>query len=176
MSDIQENKNVRSVNDQFVQIDWAYRNNSMKASCRTNVVIAAYTTAQDRLPFRRLSSVIMDQDYNYSKSVSKQVLVTSDPVFVHRNVIDGRYLGKKPDNYIILACLVTILNPIIGPIAILFSTLSNKSYRNGDLKYALKWSNYSFTASILTFCVSALLYVAIGFALSPLGIKGGHAP
>jgi len=48
-SDQQEIKNVRFINDEAVQLDWAYNNDFIEASCRTNVVVAAYTTAQARL-------------------------------------------------------------------------------------------------------------------------------
>lgn len=48
-SDQQDIKNIRFVNDQAVQIDWAYHADFVEPSCRTNVVIAAYTTAQARI-------------------------------------------------------------------------------------------------------------------------------
>ena len=48
-SDEQDIKNVRLINDQFVQIDWVYNDDFIQASSLTNVVIAAYTTAQARL-------------------------------------------------------------------------------------------------------------------------------
>ncbi|XP_052779212.1 uncharacterized protein LOC128216636 [Mya arenaria] len=48
-SDQQEIKNIRFVNEETVQLDWAYNDDFIEASSRTNVVIAAYTTAQARI-------------------------------------------------------------------------------------------------------------------------------
>jgi hypothetical protein len=48
-SDQQEVKNVRFINDEAVQLDWAYTSDFIESSCRTNVIVAAYTTAQARL-------------------------------------------------------------------------------------------------------------------------------
>lgn len=48
-SDQQEVKNVRFINDQAVQIDWIHNTDFVEPSSRTNVIIAAYTTAQARL-------------------------------------------------------------------------------------------------------------------------------
>ena len=48
-SDQQEVKNVRFINDNSVQLDWVYSNDFVEATSRTNVIIAAYTTAQARL-------------------------------------------------------------------------------------------------------------------------------
>ncbi|XP_060558044.1 uncharacterized protein LOC132718360 [Ruditapes philippinarum] len=48
-SDQQEIKNVRFINDEAVQLDWAYNTDFIETSGRTNVVVAAYTTAQARL-------------------------------------------------------------------------------------------------------------------------------
>ncbi|XP_053388330.1 uncharacterized protein LOC123549617, partial [Mercenaria mercenaria] len=48
-SDQQEIKNVRFINDEAVQIDWAYTSDFIETSSRTNVIVAAYTTAQARL-------------------------------------------------------------------------------------------------------------------------------
>ncbi|KAL5010933.1 hypothetical protein ScPMuIL_013238 [Solemya velum] len=62
-SDQQEIKSVRFVNDESVQIDWAYEDNFMESSCRTNVVIAAYTTAQARLKL-----------YSYLQPLGRRVL------------------------------------------------------------------------------------------------------
>lgn len=60
-SDQQEVKNVRFVNDESVQLDWRYTDNFIEASARTNVVIAAYTTAQARLKL-----------YSYLKHLGKK--------------------------------------------------------------------------------------------------------
>lgn len=48
-----------------------------------------------------------------------------DPVFVNRTVINGHYIGRKPHNYLPLAIVATILNPLIGPIAIVFASKYN---------------------------------------------------
>ncbi|XP_052776205.1 uncharacterized protein LOC128214030 [Mya arenaria] len=48
-SDQQEVKNIRFVNEEAVQLDWVHGNDFVDDSSRTNVVIAAYTTAQARL-------------------------------------------------------------------------------------------------------------------------------
>jgi hypothetical protein len=47
-SDKQEVKNVLFINE-AVQLDWAYTSDFIETSCRTNVIVAAYTTAQARL-------------------------------------------------------------------------------------------------------------------------------
>ena len=57
-------------------------------------------------------------------STPKEVLVSKDPVFVRKDVLNGRYIGRKPPNYMLLALLVCILNPIVGPIALIFSSES----------------------------------------------------
>lgn len=60
--------------------------------------------------------------YESSSKWSKEILVTKDPVFVNRTVINGHYIGRKPHNYIPLAIIASILNPLIGPIAIVFAS------------------------------------------------------
>ena len=62
-NDQQDIKNVRFVNGECVQIDWSYFDDFVEASSRTNVVIAAYTTAQARLKL-----------YSYLKPLDKRVL------------------------------------------------------------------------------------------------------
>ena len=47
--DNQEIKNVRFVNEEIVQVDWVHKEDFIDTSGITNVVIAAYTTAQARL-------------------------------------------------------------------------------------------------------------------------------
>jgi len=49
ISDEQDIKNERFINDESVQIDWVYNDAFIQASSRTNVVIVAYKTAQARL-------------------------------------------------------------------------------------------------------------------------------
>jgi hypothetical protein len=51
----------------------------------------------------------------------KAILVTRDPVFVNKNVINGRYIGVRPHTYLPLAIAVTVLNPLLGPVGILFA-------------------------------------------------------
>ena len=48
-SDNQEIKNVRFVNEEIVQMDWVHKEDFIDTSGITNVVIAAYTTAEARL-------------------------------------------------------------------------------------------------------------------------------
>ena len=62
-SDQQEIKNVRFVNDNAVQMDWVHSSDFIEPSSRTNVVIAAYTTAQARLKL-----------YSYLRPLAKRVL------------------------------------------------------------------------------------------------------
>ena len=52
--------------------------------------------------------------------------------------------------------------------------MSDRAYGAGDVKYADKWGSYAFTTCIMTFIFSAIIYTAIGFALSPIGTKGGY--
>lgn len=62
-SDEQSIKNVRFISDEAVQLDWVYSDDFISASCRTNVVIAAYTTAQARLTL-----------YNYLEKLDRRAL------------------------------------------------------------------------------------------------------
>ena len=55
-------------------------------------------------------------------TTTKDVLVTKDPVFIRKDVLNGRYIGRKPPNYMILSLLICILNPVVGPIALIFSS------------------------------------------------------
>ena len=48
-SDEQKVKNPRFFSDEAVLLDWVYNDDFIVASCRKNVVIAAYTTTQARL-------------------------------------------------------------------------------------------------------------------------------
>lgn len=48
-SDSQIVKNVRFVSNEMVHMDWIYLEDFVEVSGRTNVVVAAYTTAQARL-------------------------------------------------------------------------------------------------------------------------------
>ncbi|GFR81691.1 hypothetical protein ElyMa_000609900 [Elysia marginata] len=105
---------------------------------------------------------------------SKQMLVTRDPIFVHPTIRQGHYIGRQPHTYFPLAVFVTILNPALGPIAIVFALMSRNSYRDGDLLYATKWSNYAFLAGMITIAASVIIYVTIFFAVAGPGLRGGH--
>lgn len=59
----------------------------------------------------------------YSISTSKQVLVTKDPVFVRKDVLNGRYIGRKPENYMLIAMVLCVLNPLFGPVALFFASM-----------------------------------------------------
>ncbi|XP_067654596.1 uncharacterized protein [Haliotis asinina] len=109
------------------------------------------------------------------RTTSKQVLVTRDPVLTHPAIYQGHYIGPQPHTYMPLAIVVTILNPLIGPFAIFFAYMSSRAYGQGDLKYANKWSQYAFMMGMITIVASVLIYITIGFALSPMGIKGSHS-
>ncbi|XP_052802895.1 uncharacterized protein LOC128233058 [Mya arenaria] len=111
----------------------------------------------------------------YTLATSKQVLVSKDPVFVRKDVINGAYIGQKPESYKIVCIFLMILNPVFGPIPFIFSVLSDRAYDRGDLRYAEKWAQYTLSACMFIFIFTVILYIAIGFSLSPLGINGGHA-
>ena len=91
-SDQQDIKNIRFVNDQAVQVDWAYRDDFVELSCRTNVVIAAYTTAMARLKL-----------YSYLQHLGKRALYcdTDSIIFTAKpgdwNPPLGDYLGDLTD-------------------------------------------------------------------------------
>ncbi|BFZ15957.1 hypothetical protein BsWGS_18996 [Bradybaena similaris] len=110
------------------------------------------------------------------KTDSKQILVTRDPVYVRPAITkDVIYLGRKPHDYLPLAICVTVLNPLLGPIAIWFAFKSSKSYYEGDVIYATKWSNYAFLMGMLIIITSCLMYIALAFALSGPELRGGHS-
>ena len=98
-SDNQEIKNVRFVNDQAVQLDWVYNSDFIAASSRTNVVIAAYTTAQARLKL-----------YSYLRPLGDRVLYCDTDSIVFTTIPGqwepplGDYLGdltnEEPNNTI----------------------------------------------------------------------------
>lgn len=108
------------------------------------------------------------------RTSSKMILVTRDPVYSHKAIVQGQYIGPKPYNYLTLAILVTIINPILGPVSILFSVMSDRAYKRGDLSYSFKWSMHSFFWSVVTIVASIVLYMAIGFALSSINTRGGY--
>lgn len=53
--------------------------------------------------------------------------------------------------------------------------MSDRAYAAGDIRYAEKWGQYSMTACMLIFICTVILYIAVGFALSPIGTNGGHS-
>ncbi|KAL4225207.1 hypothetical protein ACF0H5_015898 [Mactra antiquata] len=111
----------------------------------------------------------------YTVTTSKQVLVTKDPVFVRKDVVNGHYIGRQPDTYIVISLILCVLNPLCGAVPLIFSILSERAYKNADIRYAHKWSSYAMTANMCVFIGTVILYIAIGFALSPIGIQGGHS-
>lgn len=54
--------------------------------------------------------------------------------------------------------------------------MSTRSYYDGDMKYAEKWADHAFMIAMATLGITIILAVAIGFTLSNVGTKGGHAP
>ncbi|XP_060597045.1 uncharacterized protein LOC132750969 [Ruditapes philippinarum] len=111
----------------------------------------------------------------YTLSTSKQVLVSKDPLYVRKDVVNGHYIGRQPENYMLIAILLCVLNPLCGPIALIFAVMSERAYRRADIRYAQKWASYSITSCMCIFIFTVILYIAIGFAVSPIGINGGHS-
>lgn len=62
-SDQQKVKNIQFVNNESVKLEWVYNDDFVEASSKTNVVIAAYTTAQARLKL-----------YSYLQPLDRRVL------------------------------------------------------------------------------------------------------
>jgi len=58
----------------------------------------------------------------YSITTSKDVLVTKDTIFVRKDIVNGRFIGRKPDNYMLLAMFLTVFNPLFGPVALFFAS------------------------------------------------------
>lgn len=102
VSNEQEIKNIRFINNE--SIDWAYHDDFIQASSHTNVVIAAYTTAQARLKL-----------YSYLKPLGDRILYCDTDSVVFTTGLGqwkpplGDYLGdltdevpdnKAPDNTI----------------------------------------------------------------------------
>ena len=52
---------------------------------------------------------------------TKQILVTRDPVFCHPAIRNGVIVGRQPHTYFPLAIVMTIVNPLLGPVALLFA-------------------------------------------------------
>lgn len=106
---------------------------------------------------------------------SKQVLVTRDPVYTHPTIRQGQYIGAKPHNYLTFAIFTTIINPVVGPIAILFAKKSDTAYKNGDVNYSMKWSNHAFLTGMIAIVTSVILGVVIAFTLIGPGVSGRHS-
>lgn len=106
---------------------------------------------------------------------SKQILVTRDPVYSHPSIQNGVFVGRQPPTHFVLAIIMTVINPILGPVALLFSYKSRSSFGQGDIKYAEKWSQYSFLISMITIVASVVIYIALIFSLSTIGYRGGHS-
>ena len=91
-SDKQEVTDVNFVSDEIVEMRWRYKEEFVETSLRTNVVIAAYTTAHARL-----------QLYSYLEMLQDRVLYadTDSVVFVSREgepePMLGDYLGDLTD-------------------------------------------------------------------------------
>ena len=91
-SDKQQVKNIRFINTEAVQLDWVYNDDFIEASAITNVVIAAYTTAQARLKL-----------YSYLKPLGKRVLYCDTDSVVLTTApgqwepLLGDYLGDLTD-------------------------------------------------------------------------------
>ncbi|KAL8593821.1 hypothetical protein ACOMHN_064018 [Nucella lapillus] len=106
---------------------------------------------------------------------TKEILVTLDPVYSHPAIQDGHYVGRQPSTYLPLAILLTVVNPVLGPVALVFAYLSDRAFKRGDLPYANKWSRYTFLACMIVIIASLVIYVAIGFSLSKIRSSGGHS-
>ena len=57
---------------------------------------------------------------------------------------------------------------------IFVAVMSRNSYKDGDLLYATKWSNYAFLAGMITIAASVVIYIAIFFATAGPSVRGGH--
>lgn len=53
--------------------------------------------------------------------------------------------------------------------------MSDRAFKQGDIKFAEKWSQYAFLTCMITVVASLVIYIALGFALSGLGLRGGHS-
>ncbi|XP_052778720.1 uncharacterized protein LOC128216186 [Mya arenaria] len=92
-SDQQEIKNIRFVNEETVQLDWAYNEDFIEASSRTNVVIAAYTTAQARL---KLYSYLQGLNERTLYCDTDSIIFSSKPGQLETTTrrLSGRYDGR----------------------------------------------------------------------------------
>ena len=76
--------------------------------------------------------------------------------------------GNQCQQFLLLKCFVNI-SVFVLPV------LSNRAFKEGDLKFAEKWSQYAFLTCMITIVVSIVIYIAIGFSLSTIGLRGGHS-
>lgn len=106
---------------------------------------------------------------------AKQLIVTRDPVFVHPAIQNGVFVGRQPYTYLPLCIFCAVVNPLLGLVAVMFSIMSDRAFKQGDLKFADKWSQYAFFMCMVTIVASIVLYIAIGFAVSNIGLRGGHS-
>ncbi|MCW4344201.1 MAG: hypothetical protein N0E48_12745 [Candidatus Thiodiazotropha endolucinida] len=92
MSDQQTVTNVRFVSDEAVQMDWNYKDDFVESSSRTNVVIAAYTTAQARL---KLFSYLKPLGRRVCYCDTDSIIFTTSPGLWEPQL--GDYLGDLTD-------------------------------------------------------------------------------
>ena len=52
---------------------------------------------------------------------SKQILVPRDPVYRHAVFQDNIHVSKRPPSYLVFGLLLAVVNPLLAPLAILFS-------------------------------------------------------
>ena len=91
-SDKQDIKNVRFISNEAVQLDWCYNDDFVEASSRTNVVIAAYTTAQARL---KLFSYLEPLGRRVCYCDTDSIIFTTSPGLWEPQL--GDYLGDLTD-------------------------------------------------------------------------------
>ncbi|XP_053393861.1 uncharacterized protein LOC128555496 isoform X1 [Mercenaria mercenaria] len=91
-NDQQVVKNVRFVNEGYVQLDWIYNEDFIETSSRTNVIIAAYTTAQARLKLHSFLQTLINRAL-YCDTDS--IIFTSSPGEWEPSL--GDYLGDLTD-------------------------------------------------------------------------------
>ena len=104
-SDQQEVKDIRFVSNEALQMNWVYKEDFVEASSRTNVVIAAYTTAQARL---KLFSYLKPLGRRVCYCDTDSIIFTSSPGLWEPAL--GDYLGELTDE----APRNTILNFVTG--------------------------------------------------------------
>jgi len=75
-SDQQKVKNVQFVNNESVKLEWVYNDDFVEPSARTNVIIAAYTTAQARL---KLYSYLQPLDRRVQYCDTDSIVFTTAP-------------------------------------------------------------------------------------------------